>query len=89
MDIAGSAESLDKALVLAGRWMDQEPLSEQDVAVLAQVGVSWIARVCAGGGTQHLPVERVGFLAEGCRICLGAGRFCSPKALSLLRFQKK
>jgi len=73
LDIAGSAESLDEALVLLAGWMDQAPLSEDDVAVLAQVWVSSTAGVCAGRWTRRLPAEPVGFLAEslqelpGCR----------------------
>jgi len=50
LDITGSAESLDQA-----------PLSEDDVAVLGQIGVSSTAGVCAGGWTRRLPIEPVEF----------------------------
>jgi len=43
------AQLLNSALVLLAGWMDQAPLSKDDVAVLAQVGVSFTARFCADG----------------------------------------
>lgn len=41
LDIVGSAESLDEALALLAGWMVQAPLSEDDVAVVAQGGVRY------------------------------------------------